>query len=198
MREASLPRLHPGSLGVTLALVIGGVLLMGWVVRGWSSQEPSEAPPVRQLEASGLVVGDELLLVLIGASFCHAAEAPGFKEALESAKKLVRAQGGERNQQVGVIGVALDWDPAKGLEWLGHFGEFDEIASGRNWLNAGAVKYIWRDIPGSSALPQLIVVRRTVEPSDRTISIGREEVLLRKLGATEIIEWANAGAPVPR
>lgn len=189
---------------LSVAAILGTVGLGMWVLLGdgdasarTAGADGVPASEERSEARETLVAGKEFLVVLIGGSFCQAAQIPGFPEAFESIKSLVRAQADSRSQRAAVIGVALDWDPKTGLEWLQKLGRFDEVSTGRNWLNSGAVKYIWRDLPGPTALPQIVVVQRAVEPLERTIVISDETVVLRKLGAAEIMEWAKAGAPVP-
>ncbi len=186
---------------------VGAVALLGWVVVHRSGAPAAQAPlssiqvdqeaSELQRQSRGLVAGEELLVVFIGASFCQAAQVPGFTAAFNQVKRSLRAQADARQQQTALIGVAVDWDPAAGLRWLNNFGSFDEVVSGRNWLNMGAVGFIWRDSPGPSALPQIVVLKRIIQPGERTILVGKEEVLLRKLGSTEIMAWAEAGSPLP-
>jgi hypothetical protein len=139
-----------------------------------------------------------MLLVFIGASFCHAADVPGFPETVETMKTDFRREGRERNVTATIVGAALDWDPTTGLSWLNNFGSFDQLTSGGNWLNLAAVNYIFRDVPGQPALPQVLVVQRHVTISKGNIQVSDEHLVARKLGADEITQWVRAGLPLPR
>ncbi|MCY3599679.1 MAG: hypothetical protein OXN85_06885, partial [Gemmatimonadetes bacterium] len=83
-----------------------------------------------------------------------------------------------------------------GLEHLERFGPFDEVTAGRGWLNMGVLEYIYGDLPGVAATPQVIVVERTVK-RDGEWRIEDQRVLARRAGLDEIEEWAKEGAPLP-
>jgi hypothetical protein len=89
------------------------------------------------------------------------------------------------------MGVSLDWSPSEGAAFLARLGQFDEIASGRNWLNSGAVRYIFRDLPGLSQVPQVIVVERNVRVRPEAIDVGPERLITRKVGLDEMLQWAQ-------
>jgi hypothetical protein len=160
-----------------------------------SPPAPAKAEAARPVyEPSGSTEsGDEIVLVFIGASFCNAHNLPGFPDVVESAKLRVREHAQARGMRFRAVGVALDWRPADGLAFLARFGEFDEVASGGNWINDGATKYIWRDIPGDADVPQLLVLRRSVHRGE-AIRVGEDKVVKRILGAGDIEKWVAAGA----
>jgi hypothetical protein len=141
--------------------------------------------------------GDEIIAVFITSSGCVASRQPELPGSLESIKLALAERGRAQAFRFSIIGVALDWDPMTGVEHLGAFGRFDELVAGRNWWNSGAAAYIWRDVPGSAVTPQLVVVRRTSQLQPGGIRISREEPFLRLLGTREIMEWADAGSPLP-
>ncbi|HEX2076151.1 MAG TPA: hypothetical protein VHG08_00530, partial [Longimicrobium sp.] len=143
--------------------------------------------------AGSIEAGDEIVLVFIGASFCNAHNVPGFPDVVESAKLKVQAQARARGMRFRAVGVALDWRPADGLAFLARFGEFDEVASGSNWIGDGATKYIWRDLPGDADVPQLLVLRRSIQ-SGQVIRVGEDQVVKRVLGTVAIEDWVSAGA----
>jgi hypothetical protein len=96
-------------------------------------------------------------------------------------------------QQLVSIGIALDWSLSRGMELLTRFGPFDEALIGRSWLNTGAVKYVWGDLPGIAAVPQIIIVEREVLRIHGT-AIKNERVIVRRAGADAIINWARASS----
>jgi hypothetical protein len=176
---------------------IGSTVLMGtamsaayWHRTHAGPERPRNASPTR---IANLKTGDEILLVFIGGSFCNGTKQPGLKEAVaqlnSDLRERVRAQG----KTFVSVGVAMDWSVAEGVDFLLSFGQFDELVVGRNWLNSAVVRYVWRDTPGSAALPQLVVVTRHVNVGGSIIDVGSERLLTRKLGADEIIAWARQG-----
>ncbi|HYT82732.1 MAG TPA: hypothetical protein VEK86_04730 [Gemmatimonadales bacterium] len=137
-------------------------------------------------------------MIFIGATFCNADKAPGFKQTITKMREFVSSQASARHYHLATIGVALDWTVRDGLDFVRAFGDFDEVMVGRNWLNEGAIKYIWRDVVGDPKVPQIVIVLREVKVGDRAINVGMETLLLRKMGVDEITEWVNNGAPLPR
>jgi hypothetical protein len=139
--------------------------------------------------------GDEIVLVFIGASFCGAQRKPGFPAVVEQAKVALAGQARTRQVQFRAHAVSLDWKPAEAMAFLEHFGAFDEISIGSNWLNDGAVRYIWRDLPSEPAVPQIIVLQRHVETGG-AVSVRDERVLRRLLGTDQITRWVAEGAQI--
>jgi hypothetical protein len=139
--------------------------------------------------------GEEVVLVFIGASFCGAQREPGFPAVVERAKLGVARQARERGQQFRAHAVSLDWKPDEAMDFLRHFGAFDEISVGSNWLNDGAVRYIWRDLPGQPAVPQIIILKRHIE-TDGAVSVRDEHVVRRFAGTEQITAWMSAGGRI--
>ena len=192
--------------GTAVWLLAGIALLAAMVRTQWpipsaAASTAKTSPPARTKAAARPVYepsvsiesGDEIVLVFIGGSFCNAHNVPGFPDVVETAKLRLQRHAQQGGMQFRAIGVALDWRPADGLAFLARFGEWDEVASGSNWTNDGATKYIWRDIPGDANVPQLLVLRRSVRLGE-AIRVGKEQVVKRILGTTAIQEWVSAGA----
>lgn len=76
------------------------------------------------------------------------------------------------------------------------FGEFDEVMTGRNWGNIGVQKYIYGDMAGVEATPQILLVTRVIDTQWGHVSFVNEEVISRRNGLTAIKAWAEEGAPV--
>ncbi|MGD2218386.1 MAG: hypothetical protein PVJ64_16640 [Gemmatimonadales bacterium] len=139
---------------------------------------------------------EQIRMILIGSSACGAQRNEDLREAIEAAKRDLAERFTGEGKQFASTGVALDWRIEDGLEFLGAFGEFDEVIVGGNWLNAGAVRYIWRDFPGASTVPQVVVLKRSVTVSSSTISVGEEELLARLAGTEQVMKWVDLGAPI--
>ncbi len=136
--------------------------------------------------------GEELVLVFIASSTCRGVRNPGLRTAVRRILKDYRALNRERGARFIAIGVATDWDIRKGMRLLEHFGRFDEVLLGRGWLNSGVVKYVWGDLPGGAGIPQIVLVRRQIRVTDAGLRVMSEEVLFRKIGGQNIVNWARA------
>jgi hypothetical protein len=88
------------------------------------------------------------------------------------------------------VGIALDWQIDKGVQLLERFGPFDEIHVGRSWINAGALRYIWQNLPGEASVPQIVIVEREIAKG-RSLEVTGERVRIRKVGARQIIAWSE-------
>ncbi len=74
---------------------------------------------------------------------------------------------------------------------MNKFGPFDEVMSGRSWANTGVLKYVFEDLPGPAATPQVVLVERMLNARDRSYSVAEERVLARAVGLEEIKRWAD-------
>lgn len=143
------------------------------------------------LPGSHLPSGDEVVVVLIAASWCHGVTVPGFREAILSLQQALPLEAERKGLAFAFVGVSIDWSLDEGRRFLGSYGPFDETIIGRNWANTAAVEYIWRDNPGQPSVPQIVVIRRRVTAATETMSFGPDVVLGRFLGAKEIMDWAG-------
>jgi hypothetical protein len=175
-------------VGVALALALAaGVLATAW------ARDPGVE---HYVPATRLVAGPEVVFIFVGGSFCLAHRREGFPQAVEKAKVELARSTLARRGHFRAVGVALDWDPDEGGRFLRKFGRFDEVSLGSNWVNGTVLRYVWRDMPGRPAVPQVVVVERQVEKSDVAINVVNEHVVRRLLGVDEIQDWAKAGAPL--
>jgi hypothetical protein len=107
----------------------------------------------------------------------------------------VREQATARGAQFRAVAVSLDWKTDEALSFLKGFGAFDELTVGSNWLNDGARRYIWRDLPAPPDVPQLLVVERDVE-TEPQVQVRNERVIKRISGALPVIAWVRDGARI--
>jgi len=194
-------------LGLLVWLATGLLLLVG-AARSFGTpvsavKTPPPAPPVRPpvphaehryVSDYKFGTGDEIVLVLVGASFCGAHLTPGFAQAVEDAKVHVQRQAKAGRRQFRAVGVSLDWKTDEALKFLSAFGEFDEMSVGSNWVNGSAFRYIWNDLPGEPVVPQIVVVQRHLDTGGRAIRITDERVIRRIRGSVDILAWARSGA----
>jgi hypothetical protein len=147
--------------------------------------------------------GDELVLVFVGASHCAFSNLPDLSERIKTAKEILQRQAESVDQRFVAVGIAVDMDPGAGLEHLEGFGAFDEVNSGRGWYGMGATKYLWEDFPGEDGTPQLLIMNRRLEvfsgEGEDALKprYALEEVVLRLVGAKDIIDWVDRGMPFP-
>lgn len=162
---------------------------------------PADPADAGRYGASGREpAGPELVMVYLGKSSCAASNHADLPADVEEIKRALAKKAAASGRGFVAVGVALDWSPRSGVEHLEKFGEFDEIAVGRSWGNSLALKYVWKDLPGVSATPQVVVVERTVRlptTGQRAAELGPERLVARKVGLGEIRRWLDAGTPIP-
>jgi hypothetical protein len=135
---------------------------------------------------SNIRSGQETVLVFIASSTCGASQDKALPGEVRQLRETLRSEAENKGQQFSFVGVALDWSVAKGLEFLSPFGPFDEVTSGRNWMNSGAVSYIVRDIPGTPAIPQVVVLHRTVRFGPSGLTVGNDSLVARLIGREQM------------
>lgn len=137
--------------------------------------------------------GSELVFVFVGSSGCSWSNRPELPEMVRTAKLAVRDRSRAEDKGFAAIGIAKDVVPSKGIAHLAAFGDFDEVMAGRGWLNAGVLRYVYDDLPGPAATPQIIVVARDVLVDRGQRAILDERVVARMTGLAEIREWVGDG-----
>lgn len=188
-------RLLVGCLVFGLSFVLGfsEVASLPTLEVKWNSTPDHSYTP--RFDARG---GPELALVYIGASRCAAANREDLPETIKQLKLLIQEKAETNNRNFVAIGIARDWIVNAGVKHLKKFGTFDEIMTGRNWLNIGTLKYLYEDIPGLAATPQVLVVDRVVDGLEApAYSIRNEVLMVRKTGPKRIQQWLEQGAPMP-
>lgn len=144
--------------------------------------------------------GGELVLVYIGSEFCGFSNRPDLPKIIDGIKREIKRKSDRINYSFTTIGIAQNIRVHDGLTHLSKFAPFDEISTGRGWLNESLQKYVWKDIPGNAATPQVIIIKRKIDPireKSKSVSIENEQVLIRKTGYKSIKRWHNNGAYIP-
>jgi hypothetical protein len=147
--------------------------------------------------AAAIKGGTELVVVYIGSARCAWSNRPELPGALERIKLLTQAKANHRALRFVSLGVSKDVLVRDGLKHLAKFGGFDEIATGHGVLNAAMLKYVFQDIRGVPATPQVLVTARISDYYKTTPAIRNEQLLIRRVGLAEILEWERDGAPIP-
>jgi len=109
----------------------------------------------------------------------------------------------ERAKSVGrtfvAVGISKDAGTSDGLDHLKEISEsFDEVNTGRGWLNHGLLHFLFVRHLGQAATPQIVMLKRSIVRDATTgYAVTEEEVVLRKVGLQEIANWDASGAPLP-
>ena len=71
------------------------------------------------------------------------------------------------------------------------------MIAGMGWRNTGLAKYVYGDLPGPAATPQVIVTNRKATMEGGQWELKNERVLVRMVGVREIRQWVADGAQLP-
>lgn len=139
--------------------------------------------------------GRELVAIYIGSTDCGPCQLPEVKTAIRAMKPLLAAQAQQRGSVFKAIGSAQDWDLRRGAAFLEPLGAFDQVVIGDNWTNLAVEQFILRDSLAEMAMPQVVLIERTVQVGKR-ITVSEPRVLRRIIGGGEIPAWVAAGARI--
>jgi hypothetical protein len=153
------------------------------------------SPALAQTADRDLPQGKELIVVYVGATSCGPCLLPETKSAVARMKVLLASFAEKNGYAFSAVGVATDWSTASGVKFLSDNAPFDQLVIGGNWTNLAVEHYIWRDSTATPAMPQVVVLERSVTIGDR-IDISPARVLRRVFGSDELPKWVEAGAPV--
>lgn len=171
--------LRSGDRFVRTMASVGLLGLCGIGVSAWRlATTPESRPVLSQMPTKG----DQLVAVYIGSSDCRGSKLPEFPEVERRTMAALSRLAQREGAHFVTVGVALDVIPRLGAKYLEKFGPFDISVTGGGWMNPGAVQYIWRDYPGDGTVPQIVVVRRSVDVPPRGVVVSPDSVLGRLIG----------------
>jgi hypothetical protein len=104
---------------------------------------------------------EEVLVLLLSAS-CGASRDHRLPLAWDAILEAERADAIMGGRALRVIGAAIANPVKAGLTILETFGSFDEITSGLGWEAIGGIQFLFGDLVGPPAVPQVIQFRRTI------------------------------------
>ena len=139
--------------------------------------------------------GREIVAIYIGSTTCGPCLSPEVKAAVKKMKVLVANQAKAQGASFAAVVAANDWEVPKAISFVEPLGAFDQLILGGNWTNLAIERYVWRDPEGVPAMPQILVVERTVTTGSR-VSFSEPKVLRRVMGGKEIPAWVELGAPI--
>src|SRR5690348_2492434 len=157
------------TIGASALLLCSIALLAGVGVQRLRPRASQAA--VRQIKS-----GPELVAVFMAASTCGASHNPALPHILDSIRVRLRERAAREGEQLVVIGVSLDDDPATGIGFLSRFGKFDAVIAGGGWAGPGALDYMVRDLRGELAMPQLVLLSRDVTIGQSAIASSSDHV----------------------
>lgn len=208
--ESVLSRFPSGFLAVSVFVlaIVGSYFTVGVLVSSRvSSASPAretanDSPPINPFAEAH---GSNLIAFVIAASDCGWSTRPQTMAALGGLRSKLRSVHADVYAQISVVGVALDRNPATGVEFLSKVAAgsidraFDQIIAGGSWLNEQIVRFVWREGITEASTPQVIVIERYVDTASylRDYSIGTEpdRVVANRRGSAEIIQWFNENVP---
>lgn len=179
---------------------LAAALLLGATTGAAAQDSAQPYEPTHELPDSM-----EIVMVFASTSTCIGNSQDLLDDAIRKGKVRLSEVAESEGSAFYAIGAALEWSVEDGLAYLmegasnsgiKEFGAWDEVQAGRNWLNAAAVDFIWRDSAGKAVVPQVVVFRRPVKVHPRNIEVEEREVVVRAIGAEAIIDWFEAGSPL--
>ena len=174
----------------TASMAYSGILRVPFIGGFQASQE------ARQIS---LRPGNEVAVVYIGSSVCPASTRPELRGELQRLFAGMKAQAEAKGHAFASIGIAKDLNVEAGLEHLKSLPvPFDEVMTGRGWLNSGLLKYIYNDHPGRAATPQILVLTRVATRDQGGWNIVNERLIERKVGLAEIMSWSDPEIALPQ
>jgi len=130
--------------------------------------------------------GKFLRFVYIGSSDCGYSNNPETHEMIIRIKKYFKNLTRKRDINYITTGIARDLFPDVGIQFLKNTGPYDEVTAGASWFNLGITHYIWDDIQGRPATPQILLTRTNFDVSEDGAITKSEEVLHRAIGIQNI------------
>jgi hypothetical protein len=174
------PRWVSGWNVLTLILCMATVWVVGNVVRDQAPSEAQAAPT--KTGGSRSLQGVNEIAIFIGTHRCGVCSRKDLPQLVRDKIDSLRTVAVSRGSRFTVVGVAMDLPRKDALRWIDRFGPFDQVSVGGNWMNEQVVRSVWQDEATVPAVPQLLLVRRTVAGSDSRLAVTADTVLDRWLG----------------
>lgn len=180
--------------GLLVALLVGAFVVGREARAGFSRLRPAPTVPI---EAQP-VAGRQLLYVYIGSSRCGPSNQPELIAAVGKSIGDVRSRATSASRGFVTLGIGRELSASAALGHLAKVSTFDEIAAGQGDFNQAGIRFISHDHPGIGATPQVLVVERVLSALGTTVDNVdfSERVLVRKVGAADIIRWVQRGSPI--
>ena len=79
----------------------------------------------------------ELQLIYIGSSTCHFCNVPEISKSVNIIRNDLLTKAQKNGLGFSMVGISKDMIITEGLSHLSKIGRFDEVTTGKGWLNAG-------------------------------------------------------------
>jgi hypothetical protein len=196
MREPQCPRLRSTWIAAAVFAMTVGLLLSGAVDPGVLRWKWRPLSPEGYLAQSARRSGSGVVLVFIGSPECPWSTLPSLPGMIRDLKLGIRERAAASDRWFATIGIAQSSDARSGMAFLESFGEFDEVVAGGGWTNVGLLRYVYGNVSGLAATPQVVVVERVARPGD-PLEFLEERLLARYVGIEHIERWLATGAALP-
>lgn len=132
-------------------------------------------------------------VVLIGSMYCGASTNAAFPGHWAAIRDRYRQTGHIDSANVTIIAVSSDVTIADGVKFFDKLGPFDELNVGGSWTSSALQHYVWLDLVGTAALPQVLVTEQEIDKtSPVAIAFGPERVVARYVGLAQIKAAADS------
>jgi len=184
----------PLSTKVVLVTSAMSILMTGAVIGDRVRVQRSQGVqiPVAPSKPGLIQEGKDVMLVLVASSDCGASRMPSLKPDFLRIHRALLSRTSGTDSTIRTLGISVDGQPRDGVQFLTAVFPFDEVAAGRSWMNSGALTYLWRSHPGPSAVPQVLLVARTIRQySGAALDVSDDEVIERAVGVSAIHRLAE-------
>ncbi len=144
----------------------------------------------------------QVLLFYVGSSTCVWCNDKRLPLAVQTVVDSIRARAALAGLDVETVGIDLDPLRSARTKHLDRIGSFGQVALGGGVVNWPAADLSWVLFGGTLGTPQVVLALRSVAKQSAKgqplmLVLGRPQMLARKVGVYEILEWARHGAPTP-
>lgn len=186
----------PWRLAHSRVMVLTGtlVLLVAALVIWLPEQDRHDSREARSLApvAPSSWEGSELLVVLVVSSTCRAASDERFIAQYSRIVQSARLRAESAGYSFATLGIALDSRISEGLALLSRFGDFDEVAAGRRWLNSTGTMYFDFGPGAARSVPTILLLRREIRMIKGSSRITDVELLERLTETDQVDSWDAA------
>lgn len=146
---------------------------------------------------------EEMVMIYITNPTCGYCSDPEMIGVVKQIKQGLNKKAHSMGMGFMVIGISNNWKIENGYEHLKKFGDFDEVLIGNNWFGTGGIKYIFNEIPGTPAIPNLVITKRTYAGNMNSDSsfvargVENETLVKRMFGIDGLKNFLSEGLPLP-
>jgi hypothetical protein len=145
----------------------------------------------------------ELRFIYLTNSSCNFSSNEDVIYAINSLNDLIEEKANGYGISFSSLIISVDENSYVGIDHISKYDSFDEISTGKGWLNTNVIDLFEDQTVSFKIVPQILVTVRIFSSkefnnSKHLISFQKEKFLIRKIGKPEIIDWYKKGAPLPK